>query len=509
MRQRSFRVLVSLCFLLLLGVGAQGQGYTRPMRTPDGGAPTDADIVLYNGASNTLTVQLLNLTPYDIQFVHTSEVTSWSITSANEASMQDGNHTAKSFMFVPAGIPTLVPRAPEEDFLTDPKWQATTFYPAGTEIVDSNGYVEVVLRAGTSGATEPTWNKTPGGTTADGSVTWTKYVDTVTHPYAMVFAWDDRGGFVEDNWVKWTIKGVKYSCDKNGCRDVSLGLWMYRNKPTSKLMSASLYDLVKKSLWGVLDTFTLLVEIENPMAWAHEFLAVTEVVKTSTEFAKENSQENDGAKMWVASYVIPHPTSNCVRWQQEGTGSKCQPAPLTADDAVVSQWSGDIAGPCYDVAGKTTCPNDAAEGELVVSVHVLRGQKAKQCDPVYYPNKCPLGNEPVVMITVMRAGDFVVGTLAGATRNLSSGAEIPTDKIRLFLLQAGAGRIGELLEKQGRLGLLVLRSLVEGLDPAQQQVLREMVRTMGSGRLPTQQERQLVHLLADELKARLLHPQSK
>ncbi len=139
----------------------------------------------------------------------------------------------------------------------------------------------------------------------------------------------------------------------------------------------------------------------------------------------------------------------------------------------------------------------------MVSVHVLRGQKAKQCDPLYYPNICPLGSEPVAMITVMRAGDFVVGSLAGATRNLSSGAEVPTDKIRLFLLQAGAGSIRELLLKQGRPGLLALRSLIEGLDPAQRQVLREMVRSMGSGRRPTQQERLLVQFLAKELKARL------
>ena len=149
------------------------------------------------------------------------------------------------------------------------------------------------------------------------------------------------------------------------------------------------------------------------------------------------------------------------------------------------------------------CPYNAAEAMLVVSVHLLRGKAADLCSPFMYPNHCPLGQESVVMITVMRAEDFALGTLAGATRNVSLGDRTPTDNVRLFLLQAGAGRIRELLEKQGRPGLLELRSLIDHLDPAQQQVLREMIRSMGSGRLPTQQERQLLHSLADAIQERL------
>ncbi len=466
MRQAAMKVFLSVAFLLLVGLVAQGQ-YTRPKPTAEGGVPTDADIVLYNGASNTLTVQLLNLTPYNIEFTDSPGIT-WSITNTDKGFMQDGSHTAKSFMFVPAGIPTLIPAAPEQNFVPKYLWDDYGNLVPNPDF-DSN------------------------------------YKDKTTHPYGMVFAWDDRGGFVVDNWVKWTIRDVKYLCDRNekNCldqRDVGLGLWMYRNEPTSPLSSGAL-PVIVNSLKTTFETCALFFEPENPIAWMKAFLAVVETAKTATEFAKENTQENDGAKMWVASYVIPHPDSNCVRWQKDGTG-KCEPAPLTADDAVLSEWTGNVAGPCYEIAGTTTCPDEAAEGELAVSVHVLRGKKAKQCDPLYYPNMCPLGSEPVVMITVMRVGDYVAGSLAGAAPNPSLG-EIPTDKIRLFLLQAGAGKIRELLQKQGRPGLLMLRSLVAGLDPAQRQVLREMVRTMGSGRLPTQQERQLVHLLADELKTRL------
>jgi hypothetical protein len=110
------------------------------------------------------------------------------------------------------------------------------------------------------------------------------------------------------------------------------------------------------------------------------------------------------------------------------------------------------------------------------------------------------------MITVMRPDDFALGTMVGDAPDSSvtlTANNTPTDPVRLFLLQAGAGSIRELLLKQGRPGLLALRSIVYGLDPAQQQVLLQMVQTMGSGRLPTQQERQLVHLITVELKARL------
>jgi len=54
----------------------------------------------------------------------------------------------------------------------DTAWYATTAYYIGQEILDSNSHIEVVTVAGTSGATEPFWNIANGGSTLDGSVTW-------------------------------------------------------------------------------------------------------------------------------------------------------------------------------------------------------------------------------------------------------------------------------------------------------------------------------------------------
>jgi hypothetical protein len=58
-------------------------------------------------------------------------------------------------------------------------WAAATAYTAptatatGSLVVDANGMLQETTTAGTSGGSEPSWNATVGGTTTDGSVTWT------------------------------------------------------------------------------------------------------------------------------------------------------------------------------------------------------------------------------------------------------------------------------------------------------------------------------------------------
>src|SRR5690349_16052863 len=58
-------------------------------------------------------------------------------------------------------------------------WSAATAYIAptatatGSLVVDANGRLREATTAGTSGGSEPSWNATVGGTTTDGSVTWT------------------------------------------------------------------------------------------------------------------------------------------------------------------------------------------------------------------------------------------------------------------------------------------------------------------------------------------------
>lgn len=53
-------------------------------------------------------------------------------------------------------------------------WQAETPYAVGDRVIPTTpgNYYYLCTRAGTSGAVEPEWGTTPGGTTTDGSVTW-------------------------------------------------------------------------------------------------------------------------------------------------------------------------------------------------------------------------------------------------------------------------------------------------------------------------------------------------
>ncbi|MGB9512434.1 MAG: C25 family cysteine peptidase [Candidatus Acidiferrum sp.] len=52
------------------------------------------------------------------------------------------------------------------------QWAASTAYAVGTRIVDSNGNIEQVVTAGTSGTAHPTWSTTVGAQTTDNTVVW-------------------------------------------------------------------------------------------------------------------------------------------------------------------------------------------------------------------------------------------------------------------------------------------------------------------------------------------------
>ncbi len=54
----------------------------------------------------------------------------------------------------------------------DTPWLALTVYAVGQEVLDNNFHMEVVATAGTSGATVPLWDIVTGGSTTDGTVQW-------------------------------------------------------------------------------------------------------------------------------------------------------------------------------------------------------------------------------------------------------------------------------------------------------------------------------------------------
>lgn len=52
-------------------------------------------------------------------------------------------------------------------------WAASHVYALNTSIIDSNGNIQQVTTAGTSGSSAPSWSSTVGNTTTDSGVTWT------------------------------------------------------------------------------------------------------------------------------------------------------------------------------------------------------------------------------------------------------------------------------------------------------------------------------------------------
>jgi hypothetical protein len=94
-------------------------------------------------------------------------------------------------------------------------WVASTKFTKGTLIVDSNNNIDSATVTGTSGATAPTWSMTVGGSTSDGTITWTNLGAAVTWTNLGVNAtgttapaWSTTaGGTTTDGSVTWTNNG--------------------------------------------------------------------------------------------------------------------------------------------------------------------------------------------------------------------------------------------------------------------------------------------------------------
>jgi hypothetical protein len=503
-----------------VGIGAQGQ-YIRPTPADPTLPPTDSDLVVREGIEKTVVVQIINLTPYDIQLKDTNvggpiSLTASSLTANDQQEMMDTNRqTPKSFMFAPVGIPRFIPKTPDQAF--EPPTIPCS--PNSTQECPNPNY-------------DP------------------NYYNTQTRMYSMVFSWDDRQEYVAHSWVRWTIKNVQYcvttkdsTCEGTYYQDVDLGLWLDRIQPTTPTGSGY-FSLVSGSTFAAFHTLGLIVEWENPLAWIEEAISAAELAKGITEFKKENgaeAEDDDGAKMFLASYTIPTESTATTPGSLCGSGPAarvtCWPsglAPVADRDAVDSTWpvsfvslaDGTGAGPAF----------------VEVSTQLLRGLPAPECPAGPTSSKtCDLGRVPIFTITVMRPGDWQAAkfacltdpdstcgmytpTTAAAVASASSASVTDSsasftnpifEQIRQFLLQAGAGRIRAALDRfpdrragldrfpDRRAGVLALAAIIRGLPTTDWQVLHDMVGHALAGEQPTHQERDLVHLIGADLEQQL------
>jgi hypothetical protein len=77
-------------------------------------------------------------------------------------------------------------------------WAANHTYALHNRITDTNGNVEVITTAGTSGGTTPTWPTTAGATVTDGGATWT---NAGALPVAGLHTAGGTTGIIVDNTV--------------------------------------------------------------------------------------------------------------------------------------------------------------------------------------------------------------------------------------------------------------------------------------------------------------------
>lgn len=129
----------ALALGLSLGLTATAQAtYTHPT---SGDPPTPMDLVQIGGSAKTLTVGILNMTPYAVRFDSTN--------STVQGSTDTNRKNHKSFMFAPVGWPGTIP------------------------------------------AVSGSW-----GQSDDGTWVFEAASPTTSHPYYFVLAFDDQGGYV-------------------------------------------------------------------------------------------------------------------------------------------------------------------------------------------------------------------------------------------------------------------------------------------------------------------------
>jgi len=142
------------------------------------------EILIYRPLNNTLYVEVaINATP------GTSGATAPAWAAAIGTVRTDGTVT-----WLNQGASSLI---------TPTNWVAAQGYVLRARILDTNGNVEIVTVGGTSGALPPTWATTAGGTTTDGTVTWT---NAGVLPAAGLPAAGGTSGIIIDNTVSQTTQ---------------------------------------------------------------------------------------------------------------------------------------------------------------------------------------------------------------------------------------------------------------------------------------------------------------
>jgi hypothetical protein len=147
-------------------------------------------------------------------------------------------------------------------------WAATNVYAVGDRI-NVSGIVQIVSTAGISGISEPAFNATRNGTTADGTVTWRNLGPHTSNKWALCLI-DAAGAItIVDTGVAWvTINtattllsirsdGTNVLASVNGSTEVSVA--------RGALSAAHPYILARQDIVGAGEISGLLFTFEKPL----------------------------------------------------------------------------------------------------------------------------------------------------------------------------------------------------------------------------------------------------
>jgi hypothetical protein len=109
-----------------------------------------------------------------------------------------------------------------QTYLNAGSWALGTNYTAGTVIIDPNGNGQVVIVAGASGGSAPSWSQTLFATTTDSTVTWQNVGKLAIIPQITDFAYIEKAAVQDINSVSavsagnaWKELGIKLNLPRD------------------------------------------------------------------------------------------------------------------------------------------------------------------------------------------------------------------------------------------------------------------------------------------------------
>jgi hypothetical protein len=115
-------------------------------------------------------------------------------------------------------------------------WTANTAIKVGYVLLDSNGFSQSVTTAGTTGASIPSFNSTPGQTTTDGTAVWTNMGSVTLTSFNTSYQF----GWIENASIKYTDANSAQAIWKEINPKIDLALDSIQDRPHS--ISAQMDD---------------------------------------------------------------------------------------------------------------------------------------------------------------------------------------------------------------------------------------------------------------------------